>query len=369
MKSLFSFSESVLQATERFESAVLASKGEHSKSLHPLSDPQGKPLHCSSGWWGPKDAERVLLMVSGTHGNEGWAGSAIQIDVIERGMLNLLPDNTAMLMIHLINPWGCAWRRRENEDNADLFRDLIYYKPELFSDDSRYTDEVAQALTLGDYTASARATSDVATQRFIDKYTELELVHIMRAGQFRYPKAPSYNGGGISWSFRLYKEWVARFLGSAKQVYCIDIHTGFGQYGEGILIPYYQPEGPESAKLAYLQKTYGTEHVFVGGFDPGIPSHPRMPYDIAMDFMPQLSMISTGLEFGTYDLVDGINLIKYMNYLFTEGDPLQPERQDLVDQYNQLSYPDKDDWRGMVLVRAREVIEQTLMAMDYVDDE
>jgi hypothetical protein len=107
-------------------------------------------------------------------------------------------------------------------------------------------------------------------------------------------------------------------------------------------------------------KTYGADKLYVGGFDPGIPSHPRMPYEIATDFIPGLEMIATGLEFGTYEWTDGINLIKYMNYLFTKGDPLNPERPDLVEQYNKLCYPDKDDWREMVITRSREVIDQTL---------
>ena len=53
----------------------------------------------------------------------------------------------------------------------------------------------------------------------------------------------------------------------------------------------------------------------------------------------------------------------FMNYLFTKGDPLNPERPDLVDQYNKLCYPDKDDWREMVITRSREVIDQTLLGI------
>lgn len=357
------FSITVGEAANKFSESTAFNRGALESFEHPLRSPVGEKLASQVCWLGPVDASKVLQVVSGTHGAEGWAGSAIQIDSLERGVFNQLPDDTAVMMIHLINPWGCAWGRRENEDNADLFRDLIYYKPELYSDDVRFTDEVAQALTFQDYSDLGVAQSTDLMDQLIDRLGEAELVNIMRAGQFRFPNAPCYNGGGKSWSFRLYKDLVTRYLSHAKRVFCIDIHTAFGEYGDGILIPYYQPDGPDKAKFDYLKSTYGSEKLYVGGFDPGIPSHPRMPYEIATDFVPGLDMIATGLEFGTYEWTDGLNLIKYMNYLFTKGDPLNPERPDLVDQYNKLCYPDKDDWRERVITRGREVIQQTLEGM------
>lgn len=366
------FSRTVLEATEKFTEACQASSGVVELFEHPLTDPNEKPLHTTIGWLGPRDAQAVLLIVSGTHGNEGWAGSAIQIDALQRGAFGHLPPDTAVMMIHLINPWGCAWGRRENEDNADLFRDLIYYKPELFSDDSLFTDELAEILTLTDYSDDIHEKSMAATRQLLKKISDLELTNIARMGQFRYPKIPYYNGGGISWSFRLYKDLVANYLSQTKRVFCIDIHTAFGEYGDGILIPYYKPEGPDSAKYDYLQQTYGSDKLYVGGFNPSIPSHPRMPYEIACDFVPGLDMIATGLEFGTYGdwptIEESVEVDKYMSYLFNVGDPKNPERPDYVQGYKSRCYPDNDEWRGMVIKRSREVIDQTLVGLACIPD-
>lgn len=361
------FSSSVYEATEKFCQACSASGGVIEKFEHALTDPNDKPLHTTVGWLGPRDAQTVLLIVSGTHGSEGWAGSAIQIDALQRGAFDSLPADTAVMMIHLINPWGCAWGRRENEDNADLFRDLIYYKPELYSDDSQFDKSLAEILALTEYSDEVRETSFAATCRLLETYSEAELTSIARMGQFRYPKLPYYNGGGISWSFKLYRDLTAKYLRQTKRVFCIDIHTGFGEYGDGILIPYYKPEGPDRAKYDYLQQTYGSDKLYVGGFDPNIPSHPRMPYEIASDFVPGLDMIATGLEFGTYDdwdtIEESIEVDKYMSYLFNFGDPKNPERPDFVQGYTIRSYPDKDDWREMVINRSRDVIDQTLAGL------
>lgn len=358
------FSSSVADANEHFAKACEHSGAVVEQFNHPLSDPQGRPLQTSVAWLGPKEAEHVLMIVSGTHGAEGWAGSAIQIDALEQGVFQSLPADTALMMIHLINPWGCAWGRRENEDNADLFRDFIYYKPELRSDDILFDDALAEALTLTCYTDEARSQSETKIEQVISAIGERSFTEITRAGQFRYPQTPCYNGGGISWSYRLYRDLVSQYLNKARRVFCLDLHTAFGDYGDGILIPYYAVGGPDQPKLDALASYYGKDRCHIAGFDSRIPSHPRLPYEIAMDFIPGLEMLSTVLEFGTYDWVDGVNLIKYMNYLFTEGDPLNPECPDLVDQYNKLCYPDKDDWRDMVIARSREVIQQTLAGIE-----
>ncbi|MGX4675629.1 DUF2817 domain-containing protein [SAR92 clade bacterium H246] len=358
------FSESILQANRHIQQCALEIGAKYEYFPHEMLDPMGQSLGTSVIWVGPREAKKVLMIVSGTHGAEGWAGAAIQLDTLTSGLLDKRPPDTAVMLIHLINPWGCAWGRRENEDNADLFRDFIYYKPEIYSDDSQFDDALADALTLKSYDEATCRQSAAALDKISLRHTDLELTQILRAGQFRYPQAPCYNGGGISWSFHLYKDLVKRYLSQAKQVFLIDIHTAFGEYGDGILIPYYQPDGPDKAKFQYLEQTYGSEKLFVGGFDPTIPSHPRMPYEIATDFIPGLDMIATGLEFGTYDWPDPINLGKYMNYLFVFGDPVNPERPDLVEQYKKCCYPDTDDWREMVITRGREVVEQTLAGMD-----
>ena len=39
----------------------------------------GRPLTLDTAWLGPSDASTVMVMLSGTHGPESYAGSAIQL--------------------------------------------------------------------------------------------------------------------------------------------------------------------------------------------------------------------------------------------------------------------------------------------------
>ena len=95
--------------------------------------PQGKEDH--------KDEKEVnVIHCSGTHGIEGYLGSAIQLRFLHELFLqneNQLRTNNVrapptkntpvkkVLLIHAINPYGMRHHRRTNENNVDLNRNVL----------------------------------------------------------------------------------------------------------------------------------------------------------------------------------------------------------------------------------------------------
>ena len=55
------------------------------------SGPAGEPLFTDVARAGPADAARVLVMISGTHGVEGFCGSACQVGLLAERALDPLP--------------------------------------------------------------------------------------------------------------------------------------------------------------------------------------------------------------------------------------------------------------------------------------
>src|SRR3546814_19061552 len=66
--------------------------------------PDGKPLYMDVAWVGPDDADVVLLSLSGTHGAEGFNGSAAQVHWLNLHGAEPLPKGVAMLFVHAVNP-------------------------------------------------------------------------------------------------------------------------------------------------------------------------------------------------------------------------------------------------------------------------
>ena len=70
------FSDSYTQARAKFLAAVQAGGGRlMSSHTNPEKGPEGEDCIADVAWLGPEDASKLLILVSGTHGAEGYAGS------------------------------------------------------------------------------------------------------------------------------------------------------------------------------------------------------------------------------------------------------------------------------------------------------
>ncbi len=124
MPAVAPLSVTYADARAAFLSAASAASGRTSTTVHPSTGPDGEELAVDVVELGPSDAADVVMVVSATHGVEGYCGSALQRHWLEHHASER-PADTRMVMIHALNPFGFAWVRRVNEDNVDLNRNFI----------------------------------------------------------------------------------------------------------------------------------------------------------------------------------------------------------------------------------------------------
>ncbi|MGZ5999425.1 MAG: DUF2817 domain-containing protein, partial [Rhizomicrobium sp.] len=85
----------------------------------------GKPLFLDTAIIGPRDARKALLLISATHGVEGYFGSGVQTGLMREGLAKRAPKDSKIVLLHALNPYGFSWDRRVNEDNADINRNFV----------------------------------------------------------------------------------------------------------------------------------------------------------------------------------------------------------------------------------------------------
>src|ERR1043165_5896020 len=117
------FSPDYFTARDRFRGMVRTVGGHLETISIDAKGPKDEDLGVDIAWFGAANPRRVLLHSSGVHGVEGFAGSAIQLQLLNN--LPTLPKDAAVIIVHVLNPYGMAWLRRFNENNVDLNRNFV----------------------------------------------------------------------------------------------------------------------------------------------------------------------------------------------------------------------------------------------------
>src|SRR5580698_5316660 len=183
MNSADSFSASYGEARAKFREEAAAAGGALEAIANPNPGPDGGDLSTDVAWFGPRTAEKVLCMVSGTHGAEGFCGSGAQVDWLRRGEHAALPADVAVLMIHAINPYGFAWLRRVTEENIDLNRNWIDFAQP--APENPGYDELAEIAVPREWTDESQAASNRVLRAYAAEHGPMGLQQALSGGQYR----------------------------------------------------------------------------------------------------------------------------------------------------------------------------------------
>jgi Protein of unknown function (DUF2817) len=342
------FSGGFSEARAKFRAACSAHGLGTSEYLHPLAGPNGETLTTDVALVGPRDATRLLIVISGTHGVEGLAGSGCQVAWLSVCGQADLPPDTAILFIHSINPWGCAWHRRQTEDNVDLNRNFHDFDGTLPAN-PLYRE--VHGLILSEDPVS-RAASDPNLTTFRSQQGDAALAAALFSGQYDYSSGVGFGGRTPTWSNKTLRSIVDGYAATAKYVTVIDLHTGLGPFGYGTII---STAEPGSAALKRTRGQFGAGVV-------SIKEDTSLPYDIVGDLLTWIGTSVRGevtgiaLEFGTFELAKLLELQVDDCRRVTFEDtwkPLSGEvRADLVNFF----YPATVDWVQSIMLRALQII-------------
>ncbi|MDT8375352.1 MAG: M14 family metallopeptidase [Mariprofundaceae bacterium] len=348
------FSAGYAVAREQFLAAVRGAGAEAVTYTHPLTGPNGEALATDVVWLGPRDAETVLVLLSATHGVEGFCGSAAQIDWLNHGAL---PEKTALLVVHALNPHGFAWLRRVTEDGVDLNRNFIDFEKALPVNHGY--DELADAIVPDALDHEAVATADARLHDYATHYGQAAFEAALSGGQFAHADGLFYGGRAPTWSRRTTEEIVKDFrLAGRKRVAVLDFHTGLGPFGYGEPICDHLPG---TVGLALARQWYGQSVT-----EPAIGTSSSVAKQGLSDFGWQRmlgdAVVFIALEFGTFPFDDMVSVLRGDHWLHRQGLPeWQAARtQRIKADIRRHFYPATPDWQQMVLFRSRQCIAQAL---------
>lgn len=315
-----------------------------------LRGPAGEELAIDIVWLGSRRARRALVHSSALHGVEGFAGSAIQLQLLARPPE--LAADSALIVIHCINPYGMAWLRRVNESNVDLNRNF-------------FLDAHAPRLTMDGYhqlhallnPRNPRRPFEFFRQRIAWAYLRGGVKRMQLSvvkGQYDYPEGLFFGGLELQEGPRQMLRWLEKETGSLRRAIWIDVHTGLGRFGDHIIIlEQCQQEGFRARlKERYQSRldepnTAGAQvYQVTGGIEQAAPTFIRRA---RVDFLTQ--------EFGTRSPMTILESLREENRLFQ----LQGGRKSLlhreVQALRDAFAPNDLHWKRSILEKGRQLLE------------
>ncbi|HYF59613.1 MAG TPA: DUF2817 domain-containing protein [Burkholderiaceae bacterium] len=322
--------------------------------------PDGETLALDFAIFGARRPKHALVLSCGTHGVEGYVGSAVQHAVLERVLPGLrLGADTAIVIQHANNPYGFAWHRRVNESNVDFNRNFREtFDPTLCDPDyERLHDE----LNPSDLDEAAEARRWETIRAYIAEHGLRRFQQAAVGGQYKYPRGMQYGGARPEQGTRHLLALVREHLADARTVLWLDFHTGLGEFGDCELVT---GAAPDSDCYRFSTEVWpGWIKSATGGESVSTPLNGLLDRGLEAA-LPAGCRFAFGFpEYGTYEPVRMISAMRSDNWLHAHGDPDDARGRAIGAEVREVFSPASADWRRRTVETGLGLVAQGLDAL------
>lgn len=356
MDAADAFSASYAEARGKFL-ALAGRRGARLLSrIHPSqTGADGEALAMDIALFGDPEADRTLLLVSGTHGQEGYTGSAIQIAFLDD---LVIPDGVNLVLLHALNPWGFSHLSRTDEANVDLNRNFRDFSAALPM--NPIYAELHPALCPDHWTEATRDWAPTR-DRIIAEQGWSTFLSGFTGGQFESPAGMNFGGRAPAWSNVTVAELLPQVLAKTRKLAFAEWHTGLGAYGELCHICVHDPASTNHARLfdwlgqdarttmaAAFDGAAGVTPCYTGLFSAWLPTA-----------VPWADCAGLAMEVGTYDnekVGDALRIDRWLKF----GSGSAAQREEMRKVMMERLCPGDPVWRRRAVTNGCEAQAQML---------
>ena len=339
-------------ARQRFLDASAKAGASVQNNIHPSKGAAGEEIATDTALLGPADANKLFIVSSGTHGPEGFAGSACQLALLNDELAKRAADRgIALLLIHAVNPYGFSHLKRTNEDNIDLNRNFGDFS-QPYPDNPVY-EQIHDLLVPATWPPSTdneerliAAMAGLAGQRDPG----------VSSGQAKHANGLFYSGTAPAWSNRTIRSILRAHGTNKRHIAWIDVHTGLGPYGHGEKI--FGRHSEETTKRA--KAWWGSDLIVSTATESVSPRTIGHITGCAPEECPGVAITPTTLEYGTVPNPVVRHALRGEAWLAGHPDAPAPLVKDIRRAVRDAFYVDADDWMGMILGQFRAQALQTI---------
>jgi hypothetical protein len=340
------FSDTYAQARNAFLALVSERGAKLVSAVHPTErGVQGEDLAIDIATFGDPEAEKTLFLISGTHGQEGFLGSALQIAFLRELEI---PRNVNVVALHALNPWGFSHQSRTDEANIDLNRNFGDGGARLVNDE--LYPLLFAAMCPDDWTEETIDWSSIRDEVTRDHGLK-RLITVLAGGQVIEPTGLNFVGHGPSWSRRVVTELLPPVFARSKKIAFIEWHTGLGKFGELSHLCSFEPgsaayervfewmgEEARTSFAATFEVTKGEVPSYEGLFSAWLPGT-----------APHAEWTGLLIEVGTYDNLTVGDAVRIDRWLKFGGGRSTVSREELRRTMMERLNPVSVEWRAKAM--------------------
>ena len=295
----------------------------------------------------------LIVLTTGVHGIEGYIGS-VMLDVFwEEIFPEVDKDNTGVLVVANVNPYGMKYHRRYNENNVDLNRNFILewesFDTTVNKDYPLVEGFLGPQKQMGNIFLHEADFYGSMVKNILSTGVDT-ISNALLGGQYEYAQGVYYGGAGDEESTAYLKNIFQKTLESSyENIIHIDIHSGYGpRYNMVIFNSVF-----ETMNEAETKALFGYDNVISydsEAFYPTTGDTTDFYYRLREQMGTQTDLFSTCFEFGTIgdSFLDSVISMKYtieenQNHWYPSKNSVT--NQVIKERYQELFYPTEKEWR------------------------
>jgi hypothetical protein len=354
------FTESYEQARTKFLASASNSDAKIYNYEHPeYYTPDNEKLTIDVAVYGPDGADNACLILSGTHGPEGFTGSAAQIALMKSGLLSEYQNDIRVVLVHAVNPYGFAHISRTTENNVDLNRNFVDFSTTLPAN-SRYRELHDYLCPQEWHEGSAEKIINQSNQ-WIFRNSFTEWFDALNGGQYEFKDGLYYGGQKREWSNLSLEKIVSEHLGGVKKLGFIDWHTGLGEPGEPFFLCFNEQDDKLWQRCSDWWGKSQIEEAAKNFQDGKRPTYTGLVFQGVQRFIAPAEMAGAVIEFGTEPLMDMFTQHCVDRWIrFGEQSDDEELRNTFRSRFKDASCPPDVAWREGVITHALNIQTQLL---------
>jgi hypothetical protein len=327
--------------------------------FHDAQTDEGLRLSTDTAFLGAATARTIIVIASGTHGVEGYAGAACQFRFMQTWRERYVHGDIAYLLVHAVNPWGYLHERRVTQEGVDLNRNFVDF-PVPAQAPSAYG--AYHRLLVSDFKpmpAGLRNELKLLSTALTGKRRKA-MQSAITGGQYDHADGLFYGGCAPTQSRLVWERIIRTYAAKRESAFLLDIHTGLGKRGAGELISYLPPSSRDFQRMSgwfggSLKSMASGDSVsaavdgtLTAGFDRSIDGQ----------------SYAVGLEFGTQSALNVLNAMRADHWYRNNADRLPGKYREWARRKMKHAFCVTDErWHEQVTARFDQVMRQLVKAI------